>query len=93
VISQALLGRADGCKSRITKGFHFSALLRVAPYCVPGIVRVVSNRVQITAPHAHPNLGEVPLHHTFVTMPIDSYAHALPSIGGQMVLAMDAVLS
>src|SRR5215218_8635655 len=42
VITQALQGCAGGCKSRISKGVPFSALLRVAPYCVPGGIRVVS---------------------------------------------------
>ena len=42
VITQALQGFAEDCKSRIFKRFPFPGLLRVAPYCVPGGVRVVS---------------------------------------------------
>jgi integrase len=65
----------------------------VAPYCVPGGIRVVSNRVRITACGAHPRLVQELLGHTFVTMTIDRYAHVLPSMGEQTALAMDAVLS
>ncbi len=43
VIGQVLLGFAGACKSRIFKGFFCAALLRVAPYCARGGVRVVSN--------------------------------------------------
>jgi hypothetical protein len=45
VIIQALQGFAQGCKSPNLKGFLVSALPCVAPYCAPGGVRVVSNRV------------------------------------------------
>jgi hypothetical protein len=42
VITQALQGCAGACKFRISKRFFFSGLLGVAPYCVPGGIRVVS---------------------------------------------------
>ena len=42
VIGQVLQGFARGCKSPISKGFSFSTLLSVAPYSVPGGIRLVS---------------------------------------------------
>jgi hypothetical protein len=42
VIGQVLQGCAGDCKYRIFRGFPFPALLRVAPYCVRGGIRVVS---------------------------------------------------
>ena len=45
VINRALLGFARACECRkpISKGFRFLGLHRVAPYCAPGSVRVVSD--------------------------------------------------
>ena len=49
VIHQALQGCAAGCKSRISRaGFSARGLLRVAPYCVPGGIRVVSGGATAT---------------------------------------------
>jgi hypothetical protein len=73
--------------------FPFSALPCVAPCCAPGGVRVVSDRVGITARGAHPRLVRELLGHISVTMTIDLYTHVLPSMGEQTALAMDAVLS
>jgi hypothetical protein len=42
VITQALQGIANAA---YLEGFPFPALLRVAPYCVPGGVKVVSNGI------------------------------------------------
>jgi len=39
VITQAVQGFARACKCRVSKGFLFSGLPCVAPYCVPGGVR------------------------------------------------------
>src|SRR5918992_3203720 len=44
VIGHVLQGRAGDCKCRIFKRFPFSGLLRVAPYCAPGGIRVVSTQ-------------------------------------------------
>jgi hypothetical protein len=45
VITQPLQGCAGGCKYRTFRGVPFPALLRVAPYCVPGGIRLVSNGI------------------------------------------------
>ena len=42
VIIRAFLEYAGNCRCRIFRGVPFPALLLVAPYCVPGGVRVVS---------------------------------------------------
>ena len=42
MITQALQGIANAA---YLEGFPFPALLRVAPYCVPGGVKVVSNGI------------------------------------------------
>ena len=42
VIDHALRGLAEGCNTRILRPVSFSGLPRVAPYRVPGGVRVVS---------------------------------------------------
>jgi hypothetical protein len=44
---QGLQGFARDCKSRIPKPFLFSGLLGVAPYCVPGGIRVVSKECEL----------------------------------------------
>jgi hypothetical protein len=44
VIGHVLQGCAGDCKCRIFKRFPFSGLLSVAPYCVPGGIRVVSTQ-------------------------------------------------
>jgi hypothetical protein len=53
VISQALQGLARTCKSPILSGFLFSSLPWVAPYCVPGGIRVVSTEAQLFHNPAH----------------------------------------
>ena len=42
VIGHVLQGFAEACKSAFLEGFPFPVLLRVALYCVPGGIRVVS---------------------------------------------------
>ena len=42
VITQALQGCAEACKCRISKRLSLLRLPHVAPYCVPGGIRVVS---------------------------------------------------
>src|SRR5215212_4273876 len=42
VIIEPLRGFTRACQSPISKGFLFSGLLSVAPYCAPGGIRVVS---------------------------------------------------
>ena len=48
VINRALQGFARACKTPISKGFSFSGLPCVAPYCVRDGVRVVSNGPRIS---------------------------------------------
>ena len=50
VIHQVLQAFAQDCKSRISSRFLCSGLLRVALYCVPGGVRVVSEAHDGTSP-------------------------------------------
>src|SRR5919112_6059763 len=51
-IGRVLQGRAESCESRILEGFPFSGLQCVAPYCVPGGVRVVSKSGSRSGPRA-----------------------------------------
>jgi hypothetical protein len=54
VIAQALQVLARGCKPAFLSDFLCSGLLRVAPYCVPGGIRVVSevHRSRVANPFA-----------------------------------------
>jgi hypothetical protein len=45
VITQALQGVHGIANAAYLEGFPFSGLLRVAPYCVPGGIRMVSKGI------------------------------------------------
>ena len=59
--------------------FLFSGLLRVAPYCVPDGIRVVSIAPLLSGRGVHPKLVQLLLRHASITIALDRYSHWIPS--------------
>jgi hypothetical protein len=77
-------------------GFLFSGLLRVAPYCVPGGIRVVSTEAQLLHNPAHsrihPKYVQHLTGHASIKLSLDHYSHWRPSIGRDTAEGIDEVL-
>jgi hypothetical protein len=79
------------------KGILFSGLLRVAPYCVPGGVRVVSIEAHscstiLLAHGTHPKLVHHLLGYASIQLTLDRYSHWMPSMGRNTADGMDEAL-
>jgi hypothetical protein len=69
---RGLQGFAQACKSPYLSRFPFSALPSVAPYCVPGGIRVVSSVLIFAGHHRPPAASQI--------QPVEEGGPALPSI-------------
>ena len=78
-------------------GFPFPALLSVAPYCVPGGIRVVSKVVRrcltmVLARSTHAKYVQHLLGHVSIQPTLDRYSHWIPSMGRPAADGMDKAL-
>jgi hypothetical protein len=77
-------------------GFLFSGLLCVAPYCVPGGVRVVSIDALLLHDPARSRHAPEGLQHLFghvsIQITLDSYSHWIASMGRSTADGMDEAL-
>jgi integrase len=64
----------------------------VAPYCVPGGIRVVSISPLLSRRGVHPKLVQHLLGHASMTMTLDRYSHWIPSMGRHTAEGMDKAL-
>jgi hypothetical protein len=82
VITQALQGFARDCKCRISRGLSLLRLMRVAPYCVPGGVRVVS---EVRGLHVAGRLCARWVSSKGDDLPATALVHARPSLARMLV--------
>ena len=76
-------GVAQGYKYRISKGFLFSDLLGIAPYCAPGGIRVVSKEMHscstiVLTRNEHPKDAQHLAGHGSIQSTLDRYSHRIP---------------
>jgi integrase len=79
------------------EGFPFPALLRVAPYCVRGGIRVVSKEAHrfftmVLARSTHAKYVQHLLGHASIRLTLDRYSHWIPSMGRATADGMDEAL-
>jgi hypothetical protein len=81
-------------KTAYLGGFLCCGLLHVAPYCVPGGVRVVSREALLLhvllSRSTDPKLVQFLLgHHASIQLTLDRHSHWIPSVGGATAVRLD----
>ena len=78
-------------------GFLCSGLLPVAPYCVPGGIRVVSTEAWLlhdpTPSYTHPKYAQHLADHASMQLTLDRYSQWMPSMGRNTADGMDQALA
>jgi hypothetical protein len=97
VITQALLGVAEGCKCRILRGVSF---LRLAACCTvlrsrwyqSGVNERQSFFTSLLACGIHLKFVQYPARHASIQLTLDRYPHWMPSLGRNTADGMDEAL-